>query len=75
MTTPDVEVLQARIRKLETRVSNHTRLRLGWLAGASLDLVIRDRAGRVRLELGLGAGADPFFTTYDESRTARSQLP
>ena len=160
MTTPDVEVLQARIRKLETRISNHTslfivlvvvavfvaylnqrpnkamfvyndagdavawatvgigsgpwigladprgtvrahltaptsgpylallgpeglvtrdedhiRLRLGWLAGDSLGLTIRDRAGRIRLELGLDAGGDPFFATYDAAGTARSQLP
>ncbi len=60
---------------LGTRDVDHTRLRLGWLAGDSLGLVIRDRAGRVRLELGLDAGGDPFFTTYDESGTARSQLP
>ena len=160
MTTPDVEVLQARVQKLETRISNHTslfivlvvvavfvaylnsrpnkamfvyndagdavawasvgmgsgpwigladprgtvrahltapvsgpflallgpeglvtrdedrqRLRLGWLAGDSLGLAIRDRAGRVRLELGLDAGGDPVFATYDASGTARSQLP
>ncbi len=54
---------------------DHTRLRLGWLDGDSLGLVIRDRAGRLRIELGLDAGGDPFFATYDASGTARSHLP
>ena len=60
---------------LVTRDEDRQRLRLGWLAGDSLGLAIRDRAGRVRLELGLDAGGDPFFATYDASGTERSQLP
>jgi len=60
---------------LVTRDEDHQRLRLGWLTGDSLGLVIRDRAGRVRLELGLDAGGDPFFASYDASGTARSLLP
>ncbi len=60
---------------LGTRDVDHTRLRLGWLAGDSLGLAIRDRVGRVRLKLGLDPGGDAFLTTYDASGTARSQLP
>ncbi len=84
MTTPDVEVLQARIRKLETRISNHTSLFIVLVVVAVFVAYLNQRpnkamfvyndAGDAVAWASVGMGSGPWIGLADPRGTVRAHL-